>query len=115
MAADDALEQNRYTEEWRRIGASMPEPKAILCVSAHWMTHGTAVTAMDKRAPFTTSAASRKSCSLFNIRRRSPHLAARVRELLLPVEVQLDKSWGLTTHWSVLTHMFPDANLPVVS
>jgi 4,5-DOPA dioxygenase extradiol len=112
----NALEQNRYTETWRRIGASLPEPKAILCVSAHWMTRGTAVTAMDK--PRTIHDFGGFPQELFEVQYPAPgslHLAARVRELLAPVDVQQDQSWGLDHGtWSVLAHVYPDANLPVV-
>ena len=112
----NALEQNRYTETWRRIGASMPKPKAILCVSAHWMTRGTAVTAMDN--PRTIHDFGGFPQELFEVQYPtpgSPALAARVQELLAPVEVQQDQSWGLDHGtWSVLAHVFPDANVPVV-
>jgi 4,5-DOPA dioxygenase extradiol len=112
----NALEQNRYTDAWRRIGASLPKPKAILCVSAHWMTHGTAVTAMDK--PRTIHDFGGFPQALFEVQYPAPGnplLAARVRELLAPVKVQQDQSWGLDHGtWSVLAHLFPDANVPVV-
>ncbi|MBS1246580.1 MAG: Extradiol ring-cleavage dioxygenase class protein subunit [Proteobacteria bacterium] len=112
----NALEQNRYTEAWRRIGATIPTPKAILCVSAHWMTRGAAVTAMDK--PRTIHDFGGFPQELFEVQYPapgSPALAARVQELLAPVEVQQDQSWGLDHGtWSVLTHVYPDANVPIV-
>ena len=112
----NALEQNRYTEAWRRIGVSMPEPKAILCVSAHWYIRGTAVTAMDR--PRTIHDFGGFPQELFEVQYPapgSPQLAARVRDLLAPVDVRLDQTWGLDHGtWSILMHAFPDANVPVV-
>lgn len=113
----NALEQNRYTDAWRLIGASMPKPKAILCVSAHWYIRGTAVTAM--QAPRTIHDFGGFPRELFEVRYPapgSPTLAARVRDLLAPVEVvSLDQTWGLDHGaWSVLVHAFPDADVPVV-
>jgi len=130
----NTLARNRYTDVWRRLGETLPEPKAILAVSAHWMTHGTAVTAMDK--PRTIHDFNGFPQELFEVHYPapgSPPLAARVRELLMSTEaayatslsrgsrldpigeVRLDQSWGLDHGtWSVLAHLFPEANVPVV-
>src|SRR6266853_2037502 len=92
----NTLERNQYTESWRKLGNSIPKPKADLCVAAHWYTEGTAVTAMDK--PKTIHDFYGFPQALFDVQYAAPgdpQLASRVRELLDPVEVRLDESWGL--------------------
>jgi len=113
----NALERNRHTDVWRRLGEALPQPpKAILAVSAHWMTGGAAVTAMDRPRTIHDFGGFPKELLEFQYPAPgSPRLAARVRELLAPVVVQQDKSWGLDHGtWSVLAHVFPNANVPVV-
>jgi 4,5-DOPA dioxygenase extradiol len=112
----NTLASNRYTEAWRKLGASVSKPKSILAISAHWFTRGTAVTAMAN--PRTIHDFGGFPQALFDVQYPAPgdpQLAARVRELLAPVEVLLDQSWGLDHGtWSVLAHAFPDARIPVV-
>ena len=112
----NTLGSNRYTAAWRSLGAAVPRARAILAISAHWYTRGTAVTAMAK--PRTIHDFGGFPQALFDVRYPAPGdpaLAARVRELLAPVEVQLDASWGLDHGtWSVLAHAFPEADVPVV-
>jgi 4,5-DOPA dioxygenase extradiol len=112
----NTLERNRYTEAWRKLGAAAPRPKAILAVSAHWYIRGTAVTAMAK--PRTIHDFGGFPQALFDVQYPAPGdpaLAARVREVLAPLPVQLDASWGLDHGtWSVLAHAYPEADIPVV-
>ena len=116
----NALEQNRYTDAWRRIGASVPKPKAILCVSAHWYIRGTAVTAMDR--PRTIHDFGGFPQELFAQQYPAPGAPAVVAELsqalVQPVSGQplgQDQTWGLDHGaWSVLKPMFPAATIPVV-
>jgi 4,5-DOPA dioxygenase extradiol len=92
----NAVMKNRYTEAWSAIGQSLPLPRAILCVSAHWYLPGTAVTAIG--APRTIHDFGGFPRQLYEVQYPapgSPELATRVRNLLAPLPVELDQSWGL--------------------
>ena len=112
----NTLERNTYTNAWRRLGAAIARPQAILAVSAHWYTRGTSVTAME--TPRTIHDFGGFPQALFEVQYPAPGdpaLAACVRDKLAPVGVSLDESWGLDHGtWSVLVHAFPDADVPVV-
>jgi 4,5-DOPA dioxygenase extradiol len=112
----NAIASNAWTEAWSAIGRSLPRPRAILCVSAHWYLSGSAVTAI--RQPRTIHDFGGFPRPLFEVQYPapgSPELAQRVAELLAPVPVAQDLSWGLDHGtWSVLVHVFPEADIPVV-
>jgi 4,5-DOPA dioxygenase extradiol len=112
----NALARNAYTEGWAAIGATVPRPKAILAVSAHWYVPETSVTAMP--APRTIHDFGGFPHELYEVTYPAPGdpvLAARVRTALAPIPVRQDSVWGLDHGtWSVLCHMFPDADILVV-
>lgn len=112
----NALTVNSYTQRWAAIGATMPRPKAILSISAHWYIEDVAVTATT--APRTIHDFGGFPDELYRVQYPAPgdpNVAARVQRLLAPTPVRLDRAWGLDHGtWSVLRHIYPDADVPVV-
>src|SRR5690242_15263883 len=112
----NALQQNVHTAAWTAVGKSIAKPKAILCISAHWFVPQTAITAMAH--PRTIHDFGGFPQELYQVQYPAPGdppLAQRISHLLAPTAVTLDQSWGLDHGtWSVLCHVFPEADVPVV-
>lgn len=112
----NAIEENEFVKGFREIGKTLPEINAVLCISAHWYTKGTFVTAMEK--PKTIHDFGGFPQALFDVQYPapgSPALAQQTKEIITSTEVGLDQSWGLDHGaWSVIKHLYPKANVPVI-
>ena len=112
----NAIEENEFVAGWRQIGKSLPRPAAILCISAHWETRGTWVTAMER--PVTIHDFGGFPQELFAVRYPAPGdpvLAAETKKIIKKSEVGLDEKWGLDHGcWSVVSRLYPEADVPVI-
>ena len=112
----NAIEENEFSKEWERIGNSMPKPNAVLCISAHWLTRGTFITAMEQ--PKTIHDFGGFPKALFDVEYPapgSPALAKETSSLIHDISVGLDQDWGLDHGcWSVVKHLYPKADVPVI-
>lgn len=112
----NAIEENEFVAGFRDIAKSIPKPNAILCISAHWETKGTFVTAMQN--PPTIHDFGGFPNELFAVQYPapgSPDLAKQTKSLITKTEVGLDDKWGLDHGaWSVIKHLYPKANIPVI-
>jgi len=112
----NAIEENEFVAAFRQLGKELIKPRAILCISAHWETKGTFVTAM--QYPQTIHDFGGFPKELYEVQYPAPgepDLARETKEIISSTEVGLDKNWGLDHGaWSVIRHMYPDADVPVI-
>ncbi len=112
----NAIEENEFVLGFKKIAQTLPQPQAILCISAHWFTKGTKVTAMEM--PKTIHDFGGFPKALFDVQypaKGSPELAKLTQQILHPTSVNLDNDWGLDHGaWSVIKHLYPEANIPVI-
>lgn len=112
----NAIEENEFVAQFRKLGQTIPKPAAVLCVSAHWETRGTQVTAMQN--PKTIHDFGGFPRALFEVQYPAPGnpaLANEIHQKIEKTEVGLDEKWGLDHGaWSVIKHMYPNADVPVV-
>ena len=112
----NAIELNEFSRTWQDMGKSLPRPAAVLCISAHWETSGTFVTAMQK--PATIHDFGGFPQALFDVEYPAPGnpaLAVEAKNGITKTGVELDQNWGLDHGcWSVMKHLYPDADVPVI-
>ena len=112
----NAIEENQFVSGFRNIARTLPRPNSILCISAHWYTNGTKVTAMEM--PETIHDFSGFPKELYEVQypaKGNPALAKEAKDILLPATVELDDKWGMDHGaWSVIKHLYPEADIPVI-
>ena len=112
----NGIEDNQFSQRWKKMAQEIPQPKAVLVVSAHWFTKGTQITAMD--FPKTIHDFGGFPQPLFDVQYPAPGngiLAKETADIIKSVKVELDHDWGLDHGtWTVVRHMYPQANIPVL-
>lgn len=112
----NAIEENEFVSAFRKLGKELVRPNAILCISAHWETKGTFVTAMQN--PPTIHDFGGFPQALFDVQypaAGSPELAQETKRIITKTEIGLDDKWGLDHGaWSVIRHLYPNADIPVI-
>jgi 4,5-DOPA dioxygenase extradiol len=112
----NAIEHNEFTAQWKKIAQNLPRPQAILCISAHWETKGTMVTAMEN--PKTIHDFGGFPKALFDVEypaKGHPALAQNIQNIVTNEKIELDTQWGLDHgSWSVISVMYPKADIPVL-
>lgn len=112
----NGIEDNSFTQYWKKLASEIEQPKAVLCVSAHWLTKGTLITAMEK--PPTIHDFGGFPQALFDVEYEAsgePKLAEETTKLFKTTTVGLDHEWGMDHGtWTILQHMYPDATIPVL-
>jgi len=112
----NGIEDNEFSQKWAKLGREIPRPNAVLVVSAHWLTKGTHITAMEN--PKTIHDFGGFPQALFDVQypaKGNPILAEETAKLITSTHVGLDHDWGLDHGtWTVVRHMYPDADIPVL-
>jgi 4,5-DOPA dioxygenase extradiol len=112
----NGIEDNRFSQTWYTLGQQINKPKAVLVISAHWLTKGTHITAME--APKTIHDFGGFPQALFDVQypaKGDPELALTAAKLITSTHVELDHGWGLDHGtWTVVRHMYPEADIPVL-
>lgn len=112
----NAIETNEFSLSWQKLGKDLPKPNAIICVSAHWETKGTLITAM--KNPKTIHDFGGFPQALFDVQYPAPgnkELALETQKIITKTQIGLDEQWGLDHGtWSILKHLYPKADVPVL-
>lgn len=112
----NGIKDNRFSQSWEKLGRELPMPAAVLCISAHWLTNGTYITAMPE--PKTIHDFGGFPQQLYDIEYPAPGdplLAGKIIEMVSNIDVQADHEWGLDHGtWTVVRRMYPRAEIPVL-
>lgn len=112
----NGIEDNEFSQRWKAMAKEIPVPKAVLVISAHWLSKGTRITAMD--FPKTIHDFGGFPQELFDVQYPAPgdiQLANETKSIITSTQVELDHDWGLDHGaWTVIRHMYPDAEIPVL-